>query len=319
MSYSGFSSGYNNPMADLGKGFAGAQNATSGMMSKFRNNKMVSGTTDFLYSNSLVAKVCFLVLIVILFVIALRLGSRLITWLLSPSRNPILVDGLRKGTKALRVYQDPKRNDAIPILRSVNEREGLEFTWSVWLFIEKIGDPASSAFPNDTRLRHIFNKGDYQNAGGRTSWEDSNINGMNFPNNGPGMYLSQKENKIVVVMNTYNDVIEQVEIKDVPINKWINVVLRCKGRDMDTYVNGTIVNRHVFNSVPRQNYGDVWVTQRGGFDGMLSSLRYFSHALTGVEIENLVKSGPNLTADDSLKIFPPYLALRWFFSKPVLT
>ena len=59
MSYSGFSSGYNNPMADLGKGFANAQNATSGMMSKFRNNKMVSGTTDFLYSNSLVAKVCF--------------------------------------------------------------------------------------------------------------------------------------------------------------------------------------------------------------------------------------------------------------------
>ena len=36
-------------------------------------------------------------------------------------------------------------------------------------------------------------------------------------------------------------------------------------------------------------------------------------------IENLVNAGPNLTADDSLKIFPPYLALRWFFSKPVLS
>ena len=87
---------------------------------------------------------------------------------------------------------------------------------------------------------------------------------------------------------------------------------------MDTYVNGTIVSRHIFQSVPKQNYGDVWVTQRGGFDGMLSSLRYFSHAVTGVEVEELVKAGPNLTADDSLKIFPPYLALRWFFSKPVL-
>ena len=319
MAYSNFSTGYNNPMSDLGKGFGNAQSAASGMMSKFRNNKMVGGTTDFLYSNSLVAKVCFLVLIVILFVIAIRLGSRLVTWLLSPSKNPILVNGLRKGTKAGRIYQDPKRDDAIPVLRSVNERQGLEFTWSVWLFIEKIGDPASSAFPNDTRLRHIFNKGDYQNVNGNTSWEDSNINGMNFPNNGPGMYLSQQKNQIVVVMNTYNDVIERVEINDIPINKWINVVLRCKGRDMDTYINGTIVNRHVFNSVPKQNYGDVWITQRGGFDGMLSSLRYFSHALTGVEIENLVNAGPNLTADDSLKIFPPYLALRWFFSKPVLS
>ena len=79
MSYSGFSTGYNNPMADLGKGFANAQAGATGTFNKFRNNRMVSGTTDFLYSNSLVAKVCFLVLIIILFVIAIRLGSRLIT------------------------------------------------------------------------------------------------------------------------------------------------------------------------------------------------------------------------------------------------
>ena len=319
MAYSGFSTGYNNPMADLGKGFANAQAGATGTFNKFRNNRMVSGTTDFLYSNSLVAKVCFLVLIIILFVIAIRLGSRLITWLLSPSKNPILINGLRKGTKAARIYQDPKVADSIPILRSVNEREGLEFTWSVWLYIEKIGDPASSAYPNDSRYRHIFNKGDFQNVQSATTWDGNNVNGMNFPNNGPGMYLSQKKNAIVVVMNTFNNVIEEVEIKDIPINKWINVVLRCQGKKMDTYVNGTIVNRHVFNSVPKQNYGDVWVTQRGGFDGMLSSLRYFSHALTGVEVEELVKSGPNLTADDSLKIFPPYLALRWFFNKPVLS
>ena len=136
---------------------------------------------------------------------------------------------------------------------------------------------------------------------------------MNFPNNSPGMYLSPKKNTIVVVMNTFDNVIENVEINDIPINKWINVVLRCQGRKMDSYINGTIVNRHVFNAVPKQNYGDVWVTQRGGFEGMLSSLRYFSHALTGIEIENLVKSGPNMTADESLRTFPPYLALRWFF------
>ena len=51
---------------------------------------------------------------------------------------------------------------------------------------------------------------------------------------------------------------------------------------------------------------------------MLSSLRYYNHALTGVEVENIVKAGPNLTADDSMKIFPPFLALRWFFQKPAL-
>ena len=107
MAYSSFSQGYNNPMADLGKGLANAQLGASGTFNKFRNNKVVSGTTDFLYSNSLVAKVSFLVLIVIIFVIAIRLGSRLITWFLSPSKNPILINGMISGDQANHIKQNP--------------------------------------------------------------------------------------------------------------------------------------------------------------------------------------------------------------------
>ena len=93
MSYGSFSSSYNNPLANFGSALGGASNQASGLMSKFRNNKVVSGTTDFLYSNSLVAKVCFLILIIVIFVIALRLGSRFVMWALSPDKNPILVKG----------------------------------------------------------------------------------------------------------------------------------------------------------------------------------------------------------------------------------
>jgi len=308
MSYTGFA-------GNLGGTAANAQNNANQMMSKFRNNRMVSGSTDFLYSNSLVAKVCFLVLIIILFIIGTRLGSRLISWLLSPSKNPILINGLRKGTSPLRIYQNPTQQDSIPIMRSVNEREGLEFTWSIWLFIERINDGRDLT---DNRKQHIFNKGSYENTGGKTDFDNIDIQGMNFPNNAPGLYLSRKDNSLYVLMNTFTGVLEEVQIPDIPMNKWINIVIKCKGRNMDTYVNGTIVSRHVFQSVPRQNYGDVWVAQRGGFSGMISSLRYFNHALTGVEVENLVKTGPNLTADDSMKIFPPFIALRWFFQKPSL-
>jgi len=313
MSFSSFSTQYNNPMTNLGQGFANAQIGASGMMSKFRNNKMVSGGTDFLYSNSLVAKVCFLVLIVILFVISIRLGSKFVVWLLSPSPNPILVKGLRKGSDSKVIRQDPKVAGAIPILRSVNEREGLEFTWSVWLYIDDID--AESEDSKQASYSHIFNKGDSANVQGNTVFMDKSIDGMSFPNNSPGLYLSKQKNEFVVVMNTFTSVIEEVKIKDIPMNKWINLVLRVKGRKMDTYINGTIVSRHVFNSVPRQNYGDVFVSRNRGFNGMLSSLRYFGHAVTGIEVDKLVKAGPNLTIDDSLRTFPPYLALRWFFSK----
>ncbi len=310
MSYSSFAGNYNNPLSTkLGSGLASVHLGAQSTMSKFRNNKFVQGTSEFLYSNSLVAKVCFLVLVIIIFVIALRMGSRFITWVMSPDKNPILVNGLKDAKKLKIIPQDPKEKGSIPVLRSVNERDGLEFSWSVWLYID-------SMVYKQGQKKHIFHKGSSKNVDGRSKWGDNKIDGMAFPNNGPGMYLHENKNALIVVMNTFDDVIEEIQIDDIPLNKWINVVIRVKGKKMDTYVNGTIVNRHVFQSVPKQNYGDVYVNMNNGFSGLLSSLRYFSYALTGVEVENLVKAGPNLTADDSLKIFPPYFSLRWFFSKP---
>ena len=316
MSYGSFASNYNNPLSNLGGGLANAQSGIKGAFAKFRNNKVVSGTTEFLYSNSLVAKVCFLILIIVLFVLALRTSAKFLFWLMSPEKNPILIDGLKDAKKKKIVPVDPISNHSKPILRSVNERDGLEFTWSVWMFIDSLAHPGEFADGRNTSnmKKHVFNKGSASNIQGGDKWRDTNISGMAFPNNGPGLYIHENKNALVVVMNTFNNVIEEVVIDDIPLHKWINVVLRVKGKNMDTYVNGTIVNRHVFSSVPKQNYGDVYVNDNGGYSGLLSSLRYFSYALTGVEIENMVKAGPNMKADDSLRIFPPYFSLRWFFS-----
>jgi len=307
MSYGNFASNYRNPLADLGSGIANAQSGASGLFAKFRNNKLVAGTTDFLYSNSLVAKVCFLILVIILFIMAVRMGFRAIHWLLSPNKNPILLDGLKDAGKLKIVPQDPNAKGAKPILRSVNERDGLEFTWSVWIYIKDL-------VYKKGQKKHVFHKGSSSNIQSAKDWKGVNVQGMAFPNNGPGMYIHETKNTLIVVMNTFNNVVEEVEIEDIPLRKWINVVLRCRGRDMDTYVNGTIVNRHRFKAVPKQNYGDVFINMANGFSGLISSLRYFSYALSGVDIENLVKAGPNMTADDSMRIFPRYLSLRWFFS-----
>jgi hypothetical protein len=315
MSYSGFSENYNNPFSNVGKSIASAETSASGMMAKFRNNKMVSGSSEFLNSNSLVAKVSFFILVVVLFIIGLRFGSRLLTWVMSPSKNPILINGLRDGQKYKVVPQNPAKIGAKPILRSVNQREGLEFTWSVWLYIKD----ATWDIPKDgiqlTRKKHIFNKGSSDNVTGKSEFGETNLDGMSFPNNGPGLYIHESKNSLIIVMNTFENVIEEVEIPDIPLNKWFNVSIRCRGRNMDTYINGVVKHRHVFTSVPKQNYGDVYVTRNNGFSGNLSQLRYFDKALTGIEITDLVEKGPNMTVDESLKIFPPYFSLNWFFKR----
>ena len=58
---------------------------------KFSNNRYVSGSRDFLNSNTLAAKFVFLILVIIGFILLLRLGTSILTWIFSPAENPKLV------------------------------------------------------------------------------------------------------------------------------------------------------------------------------------------------------------------------------------
>lgn len=285
----------------LTDGLNRAQTNVRDTFNRFESNKYVSGTKDFLNSNSIVAKVAFLILVVILFVLFLRLGTSLLSMFLSPSRNPKLVDGMKEGHTAKVIPQDPNASGSVPILRSVNKQDGLEFTYSIWLNIER--------FHRNNKYKHIFHKGNDGFA------QNPSQDGLNQPNNAPGLYLDKNNNNVVILMNTFNNINEKVVVKDVPLNKWICLVIRVEGRKMDVYINGSIVLRHEFTSVPKQNYGDVYVNMNGGFDGLLSDLWYHDYALNVNEILKISEKGPNMKMSKSLEVYPPYFSLRWYFQQ----
>ena len=280
----------------------------------FGSNKYVAGTKQFLQSNSLVAKVAFLILIVILFVLLLRLGTSIISWIFAPSKNPKLVDGMKDATQMQIVSQSPSITGAKPVLRSRNEQDGIEFTYSVWLFIQNLNQ-------NEGRYKHIFHKGNDGMISNSSSCSSlpgfpncERYIGTNYPNNAPGMYIHPTKNAFVIIMNTFNDINEEIIVNDIPLNKWINVMIRVEGKNVDVYINGTIVVRHVLSGVPKQNYGDVYVNMNNGFAGMLSDLWYHDKALSTTEILKIVNSGPNMTMNKSMDIFPPYFSLRWYLN-----
>jgi hypothetical protein len=317
MSYSSFSQSYKSPMTVLGENIGNAGKSTSGMFERFRNNKYISGSSEFLNSNTLIAKVSFLLLVIIGFVLILNLSSKLIGLMLIPNKNPILINGMHDGEIALTISQNPNVNDAVPIYRSVDEDEGLEFTWCSWLFIKNLDTNANNA----GSVKHIFNKGSdmgnnisLQNIGGGNN---NLMNGMAKPNNSPGLYLDSNTNKLRVVLNTYNSIIETVTVDNIPMRKWFLISIRVKHKTLDVYINNNVAARHVFETVPKQNYGDVYVSQNGGFNGKISNLRYFDKALSGIEIDDIVRNGPNLNSAGTggLSIFPPYLSMRWFFGQ----
>jgi hypothetical protein len=266
-------------------------------MDSFSTNQGSFGTKDFLQSDSLVAKFAFLLLVIFGFMILLRVGIFLISWLLSSTDSPHLINGMVDASQMLIIPQDPSAKGSIPIYRSNNENKGIEFTWSVWIYIEK--------FEQGT-YKHIFHKG------------NSNLeeNGLNFPNNAPGVYIAPNTNSLVIMMNTFNVINEEITVNDIPLNKWVNVIIRCQNNTLDVYINGTIVKSHHLHGVPKQNYGDVYVAPNGGFSGYISNLWYYDYALGTAEITRIANKGANtyMRGSNGLNLKTSnYLSLRWFF------
>jgi len=290
----------------------------AGDFSAYGSNQYIEGTKQFLSSNSIVAKICFLILIIILFILFLRLGIFVLRYVFSIDNDPYLIKGMIDAKKQHTISQDPNVAGSIPIMRSSNKRDGLEFTWSVWIFIDDVNYLQN-------RYKHVFHKGN----------DNISPNGIVYPNNAPGVYISPIDDvknymNLLVRMNIFtnqdnqNDTInehgdpniyEDIVIDDVPINKWVNLVVRCNSENIvDVYINGTLVKRHKLSGVVRQNYDSVYTSMNGGFSGFISDLRYFNYALGTLRINQIVSWGPNYKIKDSnLKNSSPYyLSSRWF-------
>ena len=243
----------------------------------------------------------FLILVIIGFVICLRLGSELLIYLFSPSGNPMLIDGLMDAKHMRKIPQDPSASGSIPIIRSDDSSQGLVFTWSVWIFIEDL------TYKQGTH-RHIFHKGG----------DNTDSSGMSNPNNAPGLYISPDTNALVVVIDTFSKPNVKVNVPDIPLNKWVSVIIRVDQQHvMDVFVNGTLIRRKILEGIVKQNYGDVYVAMDGGFAGFISNLQYFNQAIGTAKIQSIVNSGPSLnllTGGSALgSAKPRYLSLRWFF------
>jgi hypothetical protein len=280
-------------------------------LNDFKAPDLVSGSKTFLDSNSYVAKTAFLILTVIVFVYVLRTCVAIIGYLFSPNSSPYLINGLIDGNVGnYKIPQDPSQPNAVTIIRSVNDDAGIAITWSVWLYIKQKERTTTNA-----DWRHIFNKGS------ATPTTTAGVQGIMAPNNGPGLYLKYLQNGsavLRVVMSTFADNTTNIEVDNIPINKWVNVIIRVENTALDVFVNGDLAKRLLLNSVPFQNYGNVNVAINGGFNGALSSLRYYNTALGTRAIANIVNEGPNLKLVGSSGGAPglmDYLSMRWFYGQ----
>lgn len=212
------------------------------------------------------------------------------------SDTPWIIEDTHDAKLARRVLQNPNSDDAIPLRRSSNEEQGLEFTYAMWLFVD--GFTGGS---NEGKWKHVFHKG----------------SPTSYPNRAPGVWLHPNTNTMRVYMNTYSSISNNyVDIDNIPISKWYQFVVIVREKTLDVYINGYLKKRVVLDGIPKQNFGDLFITENGGFDGFISRMRYFDYAAKYSQIEAHLRAGPSSKMPDSTRQKPPYLTPYWWFNNP---
>ena len=102
-----------------------------------------------------IMKLALILVMIIVVVFFVRIGIAMVFYFNNPNKSPYLIDGMIPGNQARTIKQNPSLNSSVTIYRSKNEMSGMEFTWSLWLWIRS-GD---SNFGSDRGWKHIFHKG----------------------------------------------------------------------------------------------------------------------------------------------------------------
>ena len=117
----------------------------------------------------------------------------------------------------------------------------------------------------------------------------------------------------IAYVNKLKKIYEYLDIDNIPIKKWVHCVIVLNGMYLDVYINGLLKTRKKINGMPKQNFGDLWLSLYGGFDGYMSNMRYFRKALKYYEIEDITKKGPSNTECLDSGNLPPYLDDNWWY------
>ena len=275
-------------------------------------SKMSSMTTEFFSSNTSISNFVYFILCVLLFVVLFQIGSQFVFYMFGPQYNPYVINGMVRSNVQRKISVDPNVVDSVPIFRSVDQPQGIEFSWNVWFIVHDI-----SGVSNTGGGARIFSKG--------INTATSTTTQMNrYLNVSPGLFITpgSNENELVVVLNTFDPgkvsqttFNETITIPNIPMQKWVCCTIRVQGTYVDVYINGILTKRTILINVPKQNTDHVYIGDSTGFKGYISSIRYYANAINYDEIQALFAAGPSLKmlSSDDMPPSNDFLSMNWYY------
>lgn len=227
---------------------------------------------------------------------------------------PFLIRGMIPGNQSYIIEQNPKYSSSVPILRSRNENEGIEFSYTVWLFVDDWINYKRGMW------KSVFIKG---NSGAHPAEEEDSLdklcNSMKDSGNPtmiacPGLWFHPKTNALRINVNTFDHMVNTIDITNVPSNKWFCLAVIAQHNQVDVYINGFLKKKlPLGGSIIRQNFSNLYINPKGGFSGKLSNLRYYDYAIGINELMREVDAGPVTKSKTSPNyLSPPYLATNYW-------
>ena len=178
------------------------------------------------------------------------------------SKNSMLMSGITSGKQTTII-------DASKIDMGSSSTGVVNFTYAVWFNINDWNDNYGSIKP-------LFQK----------------VNGTDYTIN---TYFAANQNDLIIKVlhsGVSPNNTTTCTIKNVPIQKWVHLLISVYGKSLDTYINGKLVNTCILNGVPLVDKGGaINITPGIGFNGWTAQFQYWADATDPQKAWNIYKKG----------------------------
>ena len=125
----------------------------------------------------------------------------------------------------------------------------------------------------------------------------SRVNKDGKPN--PSIVLDGLDNNLIISVTCYNttsstaeSIVHDCVIRNIPIQKWTNIIVSLYGRTLDVYIEGKLIRTCLLPGVSKiDSSSDINITPDGGFSGFTSNIQHFTVASNPQEAYNIYKEG----------------------------
>lgn len=184
----------------------------------------------------------------------------------------VIVRYLTRNSNKLAGLNDAKKVTKISS-EDLEQSNASNFAYSVWFYIDDWG----------------YRYGEPKIVLGRL---DADLNPS------PSIVLGAIENNVKIETTVYASAQSKsgsthtCNVANVPIQRWVNLIVSLYGRTLDVYIDGKLVRTCVLPGVAKiANNAPVYITPLGGFSGYTANIHYYGDSLNPQQAYNIYRAG----------------------------